>query len=132
MPVLARQGSEMAQTTESRRGGWLAPVAVTASYWLRRELDGCAHQAGVELDYTDLVVFARRQAHRRPMIIIGADVTARIRRPVRCGGLVIVAALDVPDAAGYAHAARISADYVIALPLGGPWLAERLHCGPAV
>jgi hypothetical protein len=104
----------------------MPPIAITASYWLKRELARCEQDAGYALDYTGSIAHGRTHARRRPMIIIGADRVARIRNPIRCGGLVVVATLDINDRQAFIHANRIGALYVIGLPNAGPWLVEQL------
>jgi hypothetical protein len=109
---------------------WVAPVAVTASHWLRHELAHCEQDAGSIFDYTDSVPDARKYA-RRPMIIVGADRVARVRNPLYCGGLVVVTTLDPNDRRTFMHAGRIGAAYVISLPQARLWLAEQLLRGMA-
>ncbi len=105
---------------------WGAPIAITASYWLRFELAHCEQHAGSNFEYTESIPDGRKYARRRPMIIIGSDLVARVRKPVHCGGLVVVATLDPNDRRTFLHAARIGAAYVISLPQARSWLAEQL------
>jgi len=105
---------------------WLAPVVITASHWLRQELHEVEQQAGCEVEFTGSIPDGRRNARRRPIVILGADLVGRVRNPFYCGGFVVVAALDVAGPRTFSHAARISASYVIALPSGRDWLADQL------
>jgi hypothetical protein len=105
---------------------WAAPIAITASYWLRFELAHCEQHAGCDFEYSDSIPDGRKYAHRCPMMIIGSDLVARVRNPLYCGGLVVVATLDPNDQRTFLHAGRIRAAYVISLPQARLWLAEKL------
>jgi len=105
---------------------WLVSVVVTSSHWLRQELHQVEQQAGYEFEFTGSVPEGRRNARRRPMVIIGADLVGRVRNPFYCGGFVVVAALEVAGPQTFSHAARIHASYVIALPSGRDWLTDQL------
>jgi hypothetical protein len=105
---------------------WLAPVVISSSHWLLQELHQVQQHTGCEFVFTGSIPDGRRNARRRPMIIVGADLVGRIRIPLYCGGFVVVAALDVAGPRTFGHAARISASYVIALPSGRDWLADQL------
>jgi hypothetical protein len=54
------------------------------------------------------------------------DLAARVRKPLHCGGLVVVAAVDPHNERTFLHAGRIGAAYVIALPTARPWLVDQL------
>jgi hypothetical protein len=61
------------------------------------------------------------------MIILGADVAARVRKPLVCGGIVLVAATDdTTDPRPFRHAARIGAAYIAFLPTSTPWVVDLL------
>jgi hypothetical protein len=105
---------------------WLAPVAITGSHWLRQELHLVEQHAGCEFEFTGSVPDGRRNARRRPLILLGADLVGRVRKPIHCGGFVVVATLDPDDRRTFSHADRINAPYVIALPNARTWLAEQL------
>jgi hypothetical protein len=102
------------------------PIAVTGSRFLRAELSLCALHAGTEFEYTESIPHGRAYAGRRPLIIVGVDLAARVRKPLRCGGLVVVAAVDPHNERTFLHAGRIGAAYVIALPTARPWLVDQL------
>lgn len=104
---------------------WHAPVAITASRWLQQELRQCEQHAGCEFAYTTNIPDGRRHG-RRALVIIGFDLIARVRAPIRSRSHVIVATLDRADVAMFQHAHRIGAPYVIALPAARPWLVEQL------
>lgn len=106
---------------------WLSSLVVTSSHWLRQELRQVEQQAGAEFEFTGSIPDGRRNARRRPMVIIGADLVSRVRNPFYCGGFVVVAALEVAGPRTFSHAARIHASYVIALPKGQDWLADHLR-----
>jgi hypothetical protein len=106
---------------------WLAPVAVTSSYWLRQDLHQVEQHAGYEFEFTGSVPDGRRNARRRPIVIIGADLVGRVRKPLYCGGIVVVATLDPDDRRTFRHAARIGALYVIVLPRARDWLIDQLR-----
>jgi hypothetical protein len=110
---------------------WRAPVAITASTWLRQELGLCEQHAGCEFAYAGCIPDGRKNARRRPMVIIGADLVSRVRKPILCAGLVVVATLEPADTRAFVHADRIGAPYVIALPTARPWLADRILHPPA-
>lgn len=105
---------------------WQAPVTITNSHWLRQELHLVEQHAGHEFEFTGSVPDGRKNARRRPLVIIGTDLVARVRKPIHCGGLVVVATLDPHDRRTFSHADRINAPYVIALPNARTWLAEQL------
>jgi len=109
-------------TYHSRR----APIAITASHWLREELQHCAKDAGCELEYSTSVPDARPYVGRRPMVILGFDVLTRIRKPIRSARLVVVATLDAPNPRAFHHAGRVHASHVISLPDARAWLVEQL------
>jgi hypothetical protein len=104
----------------------LAPVVITFSHWLRQELRQVAQHAGCEFEFTGSIPDGRRNARRRPIIIVSADLVGRIHKPFYCGGFVVVAAIDFAGPRTFSHAARISASYVVALPNGRDWLANQL------
>jgi hypothetical protein len=112
--------------TVARKPVWYAPLVITSSHWIRQELHQVEKQAGCEFEFTGSIPDGRRNARRRPIIVIGADLVVRIRKPLYCGGFVVVAALEIAGPRTYSHAARISASYVITLPNGREWLADRL------
>jgi hypothetical protein len=103
-----------------------APVAITASTWLRQELRLCEQHAGCEFDYADSIPDGRKNVRRRPLVVIGADLVSWVRKPITCAGLVVVATLDPADTRAFVHADRIRAPYVIVLPTARPWLADRI------
>ncbi|MEV7628810.1 hypothetical protein [Actinoplanes sp. NPDC089786] len=105
---------------------WLAPVVITASHWLGQELRQVEQHAGCEIEFTSSIPDGRRNARRRPIVILGADLVTRVRKPIYCGGFVVVAALDFAGPRTFGHAARISASYVIALPNAREWLVDQL------
>ncbi|MDG4834830.1 hypothetical protein O7627_36800 [Solwaraspora sp. WMMD1047] len=105
---------------------WKATVAITSSHWIRQELHQVELHAGCEFEFTASVPDGRRNTGRRPIVILGADLVGRVRKPISCGGFVVVAALDVAGPRTFSHAARISASYVIALPSAREWLAYKL------
>ena len=105
---------------------WHAPVVITSSHWLRQELHQVERHAGCEFEFTGSIPDGRRNARRRPIVIIGSDLVGRVRKPLYCGGFVVVATLDFAGPRTFGHAARISASYVIALPNGRDWLADQL------
>ena len=105
---------------------WHPVAAVTASRLLHAQLCVVEQHAGWDFEYTDSIPHARRFAHRRSMIIIGADLVARVRKPLSCGGAVVVATVDLTDRRMFAHAERIGAAYIIGVPQACPWLIDRL------
>lgn len=105
---------------------WRAVAAITASLPLRSQLRVVEQHCGWDFAYTDSIRRARRCAHHRPMIIIGADLLYRVRDPLTCGGAVVVATLDLADTRIFEHAERIHAGYVVVLPQGCPWLIDML------
>lgn len=107
-----------------------APMAVTGSRLLRAELGICEQHAGWDFAYTDSIPDGRKYAGRRPLIIIGSDLVARVRNPMPCGGFVVVAAVELNDRV-FAHAGRIGAAYVIGLPHARDWLVDQLLHGIA-
>jgi hypothetical protein len=106
--------------------GWHAVVAITASRLLRAELRIVAQDSGNDFEYANSVPHGRRYANRRPMIIVGADLVARVRNPLACGGFVVVATAGPDSRRMFAHAGRIGAVYVIGLPGARSWLAHQL------
>jgi hypothetical protein len=112
--------------TMAAKPAWLAPIVITASHWLRQELRQVEQHAGCEFEFTSSIPDGRRNTRRRPIVILGADLVSRVRKPVYCGGFVVVAALDVAGPRTFSHAARISASYVIALPNAREWLVDKL------
>jgi hypothetical protein len=105
---------------------WHAVAAITASRLLRAELGIVQQHAGWEFEYTQSIPYARRFARQRPMIIVGADLVARVRTPLACGGVVLVASTDFNDLRMFAHAGRIGAAYIVGLPTSSPWLVDLL------
>jgi hypothetical protein len=105
---------------------WQPVAAVTASPRLRAELRIVEQHAGWEFEYTESIPDARRFAHHRSMIIVGVDLAARIHTPIACGGIVLIAAIDVTDLRAFTHAECIGAAYVVFLPLARPWLIDLL------
>jgi hypothetical protein len=105
---------------------WQPVAAVTASGLLRAELRIVEQHARWKFEYTESIPDARRFAHHRPMIIVGADLVARVHTPIACGGIVMIAATDVTDSQAFTHAERIGAAYVIFLPLARRWLIDLL------
>lgn len=114
----------------SRTRLW-APIAVTGSRLLRAELAICEQHAGCEIKYTESIPHSRKYANRRPLIIVGVDLVARVRNPLRCRGFVVVVALDPNNERAFPHAERIGAEYLIALPNARPWLVDQLLHGVA-
>jgi hypothetical protein len=92
---------------------WQPVAALTASGLLRAELRSVEQHAGWEFQYTESIADARRFAHHRPIVIVGADLVARVRTPIACRGVVLVAATDVTDLQVFTHAERIGAAYVV-------------------
>lgn len=116
----------------SRRPLIWAPIAVTGSRLLRAEPGICEQHAGWDFEYTESIPDGRKYANRRPLIIVGADLVARVRNPMRCGGFVVVATVDLNERA-FLHAGRIGAAYVIGLPHARGWLVDQLlHGLPAL
>ncbi|WP_434739344.1 hypothetical protein [Micromonospora sp. SH-82] len=107
-------------------GRWFPPIAITGSRLLRAELHTVEQQSGSDLDYAASIPEGRRYAARRPLIIVGADLAGRVRRPLACRGLVVVASVNQPDERVRAHAERIAARYVIVLPTACSWLTDHL------
>ncbi|MEV6812578.1 hypothetical protein [Micromonospora sp. NPDC051296] len=105
---------------------WFPAIAITGSRLLRDELRTVEQQAGYELEYADSVPAGRRHARHRPLIIIGTDLVARVRRPLSCRGLVVVASVNPPHTKVWGHAGRVGATYVIVLPTARLWLAHHL------
>ncbi|KXK59539.1 hypothetical protein AWW66_23650 [Micromonospora rosaria] len=105
---------------------WLPTIAITGSRLLRAELRTVEQQSGHDFEYADSVPAGRRYASRRPLIIIGSDLVARVRKPLSCRGIVVVATVNPPDARVWTHAGRVGATYVIVLPTACSWLAEHL------
>ena len=105
---------------------WRPVAAITASRPLRAQLRVVEQHCGWDFTYTHSIRRARTHAHHRPMIIIGADLVDRVRDPLSCRGVVLVAALDLADPRQFAHAERITAAYVVGLPQGCPWLIDML------
>jgi hypothetical protein len=100
---------------------------LTASHWLREELQRCEQEAGTEFIYTATVPEARPAARRASMVLVGADRVRRLRRPLTCpNGLIILVALDTDDEQVFADAARLRAQFLVMLPTGRPWLVARL------
>lgn len=112
--------------TMAAKPAWLAPVVLTSSHWLRQELRQVERHAGCEFEFTSSIPDGRRNTRRRPVVILGADLVSRVRKPIYCGGFVVVAALDFAGPRTFSHAARISASYVIALPNAREWLVDKL------
>ena len=67
----------------SRVTTWRAVAAITASRLLRAELRVVEQGSGFDFEYTDSIPYGRKFARHRPMIIVGADLVARVRRPLR-------------------------------------------------
>ena len=105
---------------------WSPAIAITGSRLLRTELRTVEQQAGYDLEYADTVPAGRRFARHRPLIIIGTDLLARVRRPLTCRGLVIVASVHSADKRIWPHAIRVGATWCVTLPTGGLWLAHHL------
>ncbi len=112
--------------TSRSRPLWYPAIAITASSWIRQEVEQVEQQAGCDIDVMDSLPDSRRNARRRPMIIIGADLIGRVRKPLYCGGIVVVATLAPDDRRAIDHATRINAPHIVALPHGRQWLAEKL------
>ena len=100
-----------------------AALAVTADPKLINELRGC--EPGIEI--TGSIPRARKIAHDRPMIIVGADLATRLRKPIAGAGLVVLAAIDLGDGRALGAAPRIAATYVIILPTARQWLIDQLR-----
>ena len=109
----------------SRVTTWRPVAAITASRLLRAELRVVEQATGWDFEYTDSIPCGRSLARNRPMIIVGADLVARVRKPLSCGGAVLVAT-DASDTRVFVHAARIAAAYLVVLPQGRPWLVDQL------
>jgi hypothetical protein len=124
----AQIGEETAAALESTGlvTRWHAVAAITASRLLRAELRVVEQGSGWDFEYTDSIPDGRSLARHRPVIIVGADLVARVRRPLSCGGAVLLATVDVTDTRVFAHAARIAAAYLVVLPQGRPWLVDQL------
>ncbi|MCW6003737.1 hypothetical protein K1W54_03970 [Micromonospora sp. CPCC 205371] len=105
---------------------WHPCLAITASRLLRAELRIVEQHTGWEFENTESISDGRRHASRRPLIIVGADLVARIRNPLSCGGFVVVATPNPDSTQTFAHAERIGASYVIVLPAARSWLAHQL------
>ena len=112
--------------TSRSRPLWYPAIAVTASYWLRQEIEQVEQTSGCDIDVTDSLPDSRRNARRRPMIIIGVDLVGRVRKPLHCGGIVVVATLAADDRHAIDNATKINAPHIVALPHGRQWLAEKL------
>ena len=121
-----RRKTVAALETTSLLNNGPAVAAITASRLLRAELRVVEQGSGWDFEYTDSIPYGRRFARHRPMIIIGADLVARVRRPLSCSGAVLVATVDGTDTRVFAHAARIAAAYLVVLPQGCPWLVDQL------
>lgn len=105
---------------------WLPAIAITDSRLLRAELRSVEQQAGYDFEYADTVPQGRRYARYRPLIIVGSDLVARVRNPMSCRGLVVIASVNPPDKRILAHAGRIGATYVVVLPTACSWLTGHL------
>ncbi|MFI7077153.1 hypothetical protein ACIBO1_07660 [Micromonospora sp. NPDC049903] len=105
---------------------WLPAIAITGSRLLRTELRTVEQQAGYEFEYADSIPAGRRNARLRPLIIIGTDLLARVRKPMICRGLVVVASVNPSTSRVWSHGTRAGATYVIVLPTAGSWLAHHL------
>jgi hypothetical protein len=106
---------------------WQPVAAVTGSRLLRAELHLVEQHAGWDFEYTPSIPYARRFAHHQPMIIIGADLVGRVRKPLVCGDIVLAAATDdTTDRRIFTHAARIGIAYIAFLPTSSPWLIDLL------
>ena len=106
---------------------WRPVAAVTQSGLLRAQLRIVEQHAGWDFAYTPSIPSARRFANHRPMIILGSDVAARVRKPLVCGGIVLLAATDdTIDRRMFAHAERVGVAYLAFLPTSAPWLIDLL------
>jgi hypothetical protein len=103
----------------------LPAVAITASSLLRAELRACGQHAGRHIEYVESIQDGRKYARRRPMVIIGADLVARVRKPIHCG-LLVVATVGPCGGQTFGHASRVGAAYVIDLPSARAWLVDQL------
>ncbi|WP_341716573.1 hypothetical protein QQG74_21580 [Micromonospora sp. FIMYZ51] len=125
-PPATQHENHTVRRSPSTSGHRCTAVAITGSRLLRAELHAVEQDAGCEFDYADSVPDGRRYATRRPLIIIGADLLTRIRRPLTCRGLVIVATVNPPTDRLWEPAQRAGATYVIVLPTARGWLAHHL------
>lgn len=103
------------------------PVALTASRWLRLELDHCARAAGTAFELADTVPAARRLARYSAILVVGPDKGRLIRRPLTGRRRVVIAASIDPDPQPtFAWSTRVGALYVVILPAGRGWLIDKL------
>ncbi|WP_431884080.1 hypothetical protein [Micromonospora gifhornensis] len=121
-------GPGLGRTTRRRptASAWFPPIAITGSRLLRAELQAVQRDAGCEFDYAASIPEGRRYATRRPLIIIGTDLVARVRRPLTCRGLVVIASVNPPDTRVWEPTGRVGATYFIVLPTARDWLAHHL------
>ncbi|MFY1703024.1 hypothetical protein ACN28G_14975 [Micromonospora sp. WMMA1923] len=106
---------------------WLPPIAITGSRLLRAELRAVEEQSGFDIEYADTVAAGRRYARHRPLIIVGTDLVARVRKPLTCRGLLVVASVNPLDTRVRVHSQRLGATYVIVLPTACSWLTHHLR-----
>ncbi|MEH1130372.1 hypothetical protein [Micromonospora sp. CPCC 206061] len=105
---------------------WWPVLAITASRPLRAELWIIEQHIGWVFEYNESILDGRRYASRRRLIIVGADLIARIRNPLSCGGFVVVATVNPDSPQMFTHAERVGASYVIVLPTARSWLVHQL------
>jgi hypothetical protein len=102
-------------------------VALTASRYLRAELAHCAYVAGTAFVFAETNRDARRAARYSPILVLGQDLTRRVRRPLSGRRRLVIAVTVDPDPqAAFDRNLMVGALYVVVLPAGRDWLIDTL------
>lgn len=111
-------------------GGHTRTLLATSDAGLLDDLLRLAAAAGVDVEVAPDASAARRSWNRAPLVVLGSDVLADLRRwpPPRRTAVVLVG-LDLDDASIWERAVELGAEQVVFLPDAEQWLVGRLADG---